>query len=258
MLRQEVQRFRCPYQVLDGCPMFVAGALLGFDVVLDVDEQTGAPGALLRLAGGAGPSDNPSGQGFLGIVSAQGFQTGKLLLTRSPGRYVLVPFQFIPFPLKATERVLQVCAAGQEPVDGGAELHLVAGDVLFRSMLNIALALIPAGDNDGQTTLLSDPVTSAADLMVASLVGVVVPVILETDRIEDPVIISMVLVNVKGVDILASAGTLGFGSLKICVRVKSTDAPVDWMVLDGRCDEKLWCRIRLVSVMERFQIFHYQ
>ena len=99
-------------------------------------------------------------------------------------------------------------------------------------MLNIALALIPAGDNDGQTTLLSDPVTSAADLMVASLVGVVVPVILETDRIEDPVIISMVLVNVKGVDILASAGTLGFGSLKICVQVKSTDAPVDWMVLD--------------------------
>ena len=125
-------------------------------------------------------------------------------------------------------------------------------------MLNIALALIPAGDNDGQTTLLSDPVTSAADLMVASLVGVVVPVILETDRIEDPVIISMVLVNVKGVDILASAGTLGFGSLKICVQVKSTDAPVDWRVLDGRCDEKLWCRIRLVSVVERFQIFHYQ
>ena len=99
-------------------------------------------------------------------------------------------------------------------------------------MLNIALALIPAGDNDGQTTLLSSPVTSAADLMVASLVGVVVPVILETDRIEDPVIISMVLVNVKGVDILASAGTLGFGSPKICVQVKSTDAPVDRIVLD--------------------------
>ena len=68
--------------------------------------------------------------------------------------------------------------------------------------------------------------------MVASLVGVVVPVILETDRIEDPVIISMVLVNVKGVDILASAGKLGFGSLKICVQVKSTDAPVDRIVLD--------------------------
>ena len=36
----------------------------------------------------------------------------------------------------------------------------------------------------------------------------------------------------KGVDILASAGTLGFGSPKICVQVKSTEAPVDRIVLD--------------------------
>lgn len=36
----------------------------------------------------------------------------------------------------------------------------------------------------------------------------------------------------KGVDILASPGTLGFGSPKICVQVKSTDAPVDRIVLD--------------------------
>lgn len=36
----------------------------------------------------------------------------------------------------------------------------------------------------------------------------------------------------KGVDILASAGTLGFGSPRICVQVKSTDAPVDRAVLD--------------------------
>lgn len=36
----------------------------------------------------------------------------------------------------------------------------------------------------------------------------------------------------KGVDILASAGTLGFGSPKICVQVKSADAPVDRIVLD--------------------------
>lgn len=33
-------------------------------------------------------------------------------------------------------------------------------------------------------------------------------------------------------DILASAGTLGFGSPKICVQVKSTDVPVDRIVLD--------------------------
>ena len=36
----------------------------------------------------------------------------------------------------------------------------------------------------------------------------------------------------KGVDILASSGTFGFGSPKICVQVKSTDAPVDRPVLD--------------------------
>ena len=36
----------------------------------------------------------------------------------------------------------------------------------------------------------------------------------------------------KGVDILASGGTLGFGSPKICVQVKSSDAPVDRIVLD--------------------------
>lgn len=37
----------------------------------------------------------------------------------------------------------------------------------------------------------------------------------------------------KGVDILASVGTLGFGSSKICVQVKSTDMSVDRIVLDS-------------------------
>ncbi len=36
----------------------------------------------------------------------------------------------------------------------------------------------------------------------------------------------------KGVDILASSGIMGFGSPKICVQVKSSDAPVDRTVLD--------------------------
>ena len=50
---QEVQCFRGPLQILDGCPVFVAGALLDFEIVLDVNEQDGLPGALLRLAEGA-------------------------------------------------------------------------------------------------------------------------------------------------------------------------------------------------------------
>ena len=165
--------------------MFVAGTLLGFDIVLDVDEQAGPPGALFRLAGRTGLASDPGGQGFLGVVGAQGFQTGEPLLIRSSGRYVLALFQFIPFPLEAAEQVLQVGAAGQKPVDGRAQLRLIAGAVLFRLMLNIALALVLAGDNDGQAMLFTDTVAGTADFMVASLVGVVVPVVLEADRIED-------------------------------------------------------------------------
>ena len=188
MFRQEVQRFRRSLQVLNGRPMLVAGALLGFDVVLDVDEQTGLPGALLRLAGGAGPSGDPGGQGLLGVVGTQGFQSGEPLLARSPVGDVLAPFQFVPFPLEAAEQVLQVGAAGQEPVDGGAQLRLVAGAVLFRLVLDVALALIPAWDDNGQAMLLADAVAGTAYLMVAPLVGVVVPVVLETDRVENQVV----------------------------------------------------------------------
>ena len=184
MFGQKVQRFRSPFQILDGRPVFVAGALLSFEIVLDVDEQAGLPGALLGLAGGPGPSGAPGGQGLLGVVGTQGFQSGKPLLARSPGGYVLALFQFIPFPLEAAEQVLQVGAAGQEPVDGGTQLRLVAGAVLFRLMLNVALALVPAGDDNGQAMLFTDPVAGAADEVIAPLIGVIVLVVLETDRIE--------------------------------------------------------------------------
>ncbi|GAB7386944.1 hypothetical protein BSNK01_07800 [Bacillaceae bacterium] len=36
----------------------------------------------------------------------------------------------------------------------------------------------------------------------------------------------------KGVDILAAPGSLGFGSPKICVQVKTSDSPVDRPTLD--------------------------
>ena len=184
MFGQEVQCFSGPLQILDGRPVFVAGALLGFEIVLDVDEQAGLPGALLRLAGGPGPSGNPGGQGLLGVVGAQGFQSGKPLLARSPGGYVLAPFQFVPFPLETAEQVLQVGAVGQEPVDCGTQLRLVAGAVLFRLVLNVALALIPAGDDDGQTVFSAQPVTGSAYLVITALVGMVMLMVGEADCIE--------------------------------------------------------------------------
>ena len=212
MFGQEVQCFSGSLQILDGRPVFVAGALLGFEIVLDVDEQAGLPGALLRLAGGPGPSSDPGGQSLLGVVSAQGFQSGEPLLTRSPGGYVLAPFQFVPFPLEAAEQVLQVRAAGQEPVDGGAQFRLVAGAVLFRLMLDVALALVPAGDDDRQAVFFADPVTGAADEVIAPLIGVIVLVILETDRIENQVVMDVIPVYVGGEDRWASSGVTSPGS----------------------------------------------
>ena len=185
--------------------MLVTGALLGFKIVLNVDEQAGLPGALLRLAGGAGSAGDPSGQGLLCVVGAQGLQSGEPLLARCPGGDVLAPFQFVPFPLEAAEQVLQAGAAGQEPVDGGTELRLVAGAVLFCLVLDVALALVTAGNDDGQAMLLADTVAGAADLMVAPLIGVVVPMVLETDRIENQVIMDVIPVYVGGEDKLILA-----------------------------------------------------
>lgn len=49
----------------------------------------------------------------------------------------------------------------------------------------------------------------------------------------------------KGVDILAASGTFGFESPRICVQVKSSDTPVDRMVLD-----------QLGGVMKNFNADH--
>ena len=196
MFGQEVQRFSGPFQILDGRPVFVAGALVGFEIVLDVDEQAGLSGALLRLAGGSGPSGDPGGQGLLGVVGAQSFQSGEPFLAWS----TICPVQFVPFPLEAVEQVLQVGAAGQEPVDGGTQLRLVAGAVLFRLMLNVALALVPAGNDDGQPMFFADPITGAADEVITPLIGVIVFVVLKADRIENQVVMNVVFVYVGGED----------------------------------------------------------
>lgn len=51
-------------------------------------------------------------------------------------------------------------------------------------MLDVALALVPAGGDDGQAVLSAQAVAGSANLMVATLVGMVVLVVGEADRIE--------------------------------------------------------------------------
>lgn len=52
-------------------------------------------------------------------------------------------------------------------------------------MFNIALALALSWDDDRQTVFLAKPVGSTADIVIAPLVGMVVLVIREADRIEN-------------------------------------------------------------------------
>ena len=49
-------------------------------------------------------------------------------------------------------------AAGQQPVDGGAQLRLIAGAGSLRLMLDVAFASVLAGNDDGQAVLLAEPV----------------------------------------------------------------------------------------------------
>ena len=51
-------------------------------------------------------------------------------------------------------------------------------------MLNIALALIPAGDDNGQAVFSAQSVAGLAYLMIAVLVGMVLFVVNEANRVE--------------------------------------------------------------------------
>ena len=166
--------------------------------ILHERESSTCVKRMLRMR--AGPAGDPGGQGLFGVVGAQDFQSGKPLLARSPGGYVLAPFQLVPFPLEAAEQVLQVGAARQEPVNGGTQLRLVAGAVLFRLVLNVALALVPAGNDDGQAMFFADPVTGAADEVIAPFIGVIVLVVLKADRIENQVVMNVAFVYMGGED----------------------------------------------------------
>ena len=65
-------------------------------------------------------------------------------------------------------------------------------------MFNVALALVLSGDNDGQTVFFAKPVRSVADVVIASLIGMIVLVIRKADRIENQVVMNMIFVYMGG------------------------------------------------------------
>ena len=96
-------------------------------------------------------------------------------------------------------------AAGQQPVDGGAQLRLIAGAGSLRLMLDVAFSFVLAGNDDGQAVLLTDPVAGSADEVIAALVGLVVLMILKADGVEEQVVLDVIPVCVGGQDKLLPA-----------------------------------------------------
>ena len=139
-----------PFQILNGRPPLVSGALLGLDVVLNVNEQVDLPAALSGLSGWPGASGDARDNCFFRIIGAQSFEPGEPLLIRRPGGDILSPLDFISFPLQPDNQIFQAGGYGDQPVNGGFQLCLVADAVLCGLMLNVALTLIPAGDNPGE------------------------------------------------------------------------------------------------------------
>ena len=177
-----------PFQILDGRPPLVSGALLGLDIVLNVNEQADLPAALLGLSGGAEASGNAGDNGFFRVIGAQGFEPGEPLLVRRPGGDILSPLDFVPFPLQPGKQIFQAGGHGDQPVDGGFQLCLVAGAVLRCLILDVALALVPAGDDDGQAVFLTQPIAGPAYLVIAAFVGMVVLMVGEADRIKNQMV----------------------------------------------------------------------
>ena len=188
----------CPFQILNGCPPLVSGALLGLDIVLNVNEQVDLPATLLGPSGGPGASGDPGRNSFFRVIGAQGFEPGEPLLVRRPGGDILSPLDLISFPLQPGKQIFQAGGHGDQPVDGGFQLCLVAGAVLCGLVLNVALALVLAGDNDGQAMFSTQPIAGPAYLVIAAFVGMVVLVVGEADRIKNQMVVNMSLVNMGG------------------------------------------------------------
>ena len=175
-----------------------AGALLGFDVVLYVNEQADLLTGYFRLSGRTGSSGNPGSNSFLRIINPQCFQAGKPFLIGRPAGDILAPLDFVSLCLQPLDKFLKSGYLGDKPVNGSFQFCLIVGSCFRGSMLNVALSFILSWNYDGQSVFLAQSVAGAADEMITPLVGVVFPIIHKADRIKNDVVMDMSFVYVGG------------------------------------------------------------
>ena len=108
-----------PFQILNGRPPLVSGALPYLDIVLNVNVQADLPVALPGLSGEPGTSGDPGGNGIFRVIGAQSSEPGEPLLVWCPGGDILPPLDLVSFPLQLGKQIFQAGGHGGQSVNGG-------------------------------------------------------------------------------------------------------------------------------------------
>ena len=109
VFREEVQRPCRLFEIVDFRPMLIAPPFLRLDAVLNVDNKGDTAALLLRGFGGAGaPALDALRYGFLCIIRAESFQTGKAFLPRCAARYVFTGLYLIARSLQQPQKIGKV------------------------------------------------------------------------------------------------------------------------------------------------------
>ena len=195
MLGKEVDCLCGLLQILELRPTCIARALLGLDVVLQVDPQGDTLALPVRASVHGQPLD-PAGDGFLGVVLAQGLAAGEAFLSGGAERNKFTLLDLIALRRHEPEKIVKVFGLRDYCVNGSFQFGFPALALAPGIPFRIALAFIPAGLYHRQTMFPAQSVTGAPDIGVALPVGIVLAVVHHIHGTENQVIMDVALVNV--------------------------------------------------------------
>ena len=172
------------------------------DPRLNISDKRDALRRGLSLTSSGRPSGNTLLDAFLGVVLSDGLRTGKPLLTFSAEGDVFAGLNFITGFLHKPQKIIVVLGCDDKPVDGLLELLLPARAAFGFGVLLVAHALVLRGRDNRETVFLTEPVADLTHIIVNPLVALVCVVVHEVNRVENQVVMNMILVNVSGQHIL--------------------------------------------------------
>ena len=195
MLGKEVDCLCGLLQILELRPTCIARALLGLDVVLQVDPQGDTLALPVRASVHGQPLD-PAGDGFLGIVLTQRLAAGEAFLSGGAERNKFTLLDLIALRRHEPEKIVKVFGLRDYCVNGSFQFGFPALTLAPGIPFRIALAFIPAGLYHRQTVFPAQPVTGAPDIGVALPIRIVLAVVYHIHSTENQVIVDVALVDV--------------------------------------------------------------